>query len=312
MGRGASRAGWIAFVSYVILAAFLIQGTAPGFARSTLFKAIRIYQNRQLSSDLAVSGMIAGLPDGAVGYVRYADLSSLPKVTVEVHGDENFSEGKSWPAVHATGIYLDVLAHALGVLPTSDLIDATCTDDYRAHYPASYLAEHHPLLVLTINHQPSSVWAKAAHQRDPGPYFVTHANFVPSFKVLSHADRPQVPTGVVRLNFSTIAATYGAIAPRGVFPPGSPQEQGFTIARQNCLRCHNQGQYGGLKAGRTWMTLSTWAREQPAYFENYVRDPKSFEPHAKMPGNPGYDKATLDALDAYFRTFTETSSPGGH
>ena len=120
-----------------------------------------------------------------------------------------------------------------------------------------------------------------------------------------------MPAGIVRLSFSTIAATYGAIAPRGHFADGSMQEQGFVIARQNCLRCHNQGQYGGLKAGRTWMTLSTWAREQPAYFENYVKDPKAFEPHAKMPGNPAYDKQTLDALAAYFRTFTEAPSSNG-
>ena len=274
-------------------------------------KGILIYPARQSSTDLAISGMIRGLPAGAVGYVHYSDLATLPKVTIALRPDDNFREIPPGQTLRATGVYLEVLAHALGVLPSSDLIDATCTDEYRGHYPASYLAEHHPVFILTLNHVPVSDWAKTAHLPYLAPYFVAHANFVPSFKVLAHADRPQVPAGVVQLNFSTIAATYGAIAPRGNFAPGSPQENGFVIARQNCLRCHNQGQYGGLKAGRTWITLSTWAREQPAYFENYVKDPKAFETHAKMPGNPGYDKPTLDALDAYFRTFTENPSQDG-
>jgi cytochrome c1 len=35
-----------------------------------------------------------------------------------------------------------------------------------------------------------------------------------------------------------------------------------------------------------------------------VRNPQSKNPHAQMPGNPRYDDATLQALTAYFRTFT--------
>jgi mono/diheme cytochrome c family protein len=264
-------------------------------------RGIPIYPVRTAESDLAVSGRISGVPAGATGYVRYADLSSLPLTSVTIEPDEDFKV-----PVRVTGVPLEVLARALDVSPGSDLISATCTDDYQGHYPADYLAEHHPLLGLTVDRQRASEWAKRTGQYDPGPYFITHAHFVPAFKVLSHADWPQVPTNVARLDFGTAAETYGAIAPRGTYAENSPQEQGFTIARQNCFRCHNQGQYGGTKAGRTWMTLSTWAREQPSYFQDYVHDPKQFEPRAKMPGNPQYDKATLEALTAYFRTFTET------
>ena len=307
MGRRAFSSAWHGFAASA--AALLcvctpMHGHALQHARGARTTAILIYPARQSSSDLAISGMIAGLPEGAIGYVRYTDLSTLPKIGIDIPNDDNFREIQPGHNPHATGIYLDVLAHSLGALPSSDMIDATCSDEYRGHYPASYIAAHHPILVIAVNHRPVSEWAKAAHQRDPGPYFVTHENFLPSFKVLSHADRPQVPSGVVRLNFTTIAATYGSIAPRGHFAPESMEEHGFIIARQNCFRCHNQGKYGGTKAGRTWMTLSTWAREQPAYFENYVSNPKAFELQAKMPGNPDYDKSTLDALAAYFRTFT--------
>ena len=109
----------------------------------------------------------------------------------------------------------------------------------------------------------------------------------------------------MRLNFSTAAATYGPITPRGDFPPNSPVMQGFTIAKQNCLRCHFLQASGGTKSGIDWRSLSMWAREQPQFFERYVHDPKSVEPHAQMEGNPTYDAATLAALTAYFRSVTE-------
>jgi mono/diheme cytochrome c family protein len=313
MGRGNSKIGWLCVIaSAIFLLYFTISFGSQPSSKATNARGIPIHSQREAASDLEVTGLLSGLPEGAVGYVRYADLLSLPKVSAVIHGDENFHELKAGSAVTVTGVSLDVLAHALGALPSSDMIDAMCRDEYRAHYPANYLVEHHPILGLTINHQSTAQWAKQSHQYDPSPYFITHADFVPAFKVLAHEDRPQVPTNVLRLNFSTIAATYGAIAPRGTYAQNSPQEEGFTIARQNCFRCHNQGPYGGRKAGRTWATLSTWAREQPEYFKNYVRNPKSFEPMAKMPANPEYDRATLAALTAYFKTFTDTASEGSH
>jgi cytochrome c1 len=81
--------------------------------------------------------------------------------------------------------------------------------------------------------------------------------------------------------------------------------QGFAIAKQNCLRCHYMGQYGGTKSGQSWQSLSTWAREQPKFFERYVHNPQALEPRSHMEGFPDYDAATLSALTAYFRTFTE-------
>jgi hypothetical protein len=294
MDRRIGKAVTACAVCVVLLIACTHLAFTLSARQATAARRIPIYQTRQMDTDLEVTGMIAGLPEGSRGYVRYADLASLPKISGIVN-DRN---------VLVTGVYLDEVARALGVFRDSDLIDATCADNYRAHYPSSYIAAHHPILSLTIDHLKLATWAAHMHRVDPGPYFITHANFKPSFKILAHENQPQVPTNIVRLDFSTTASIYGAIAPRGSFSATSPEELGFVIAKENCLRCHNQGQYGGSKSGRTWTMLSTWAREQPAYFSAYVRNPKSFESHAKMPGNPEYDAATLAALTAYFRTFT--------
>ena len=248
--------------------------------------------------------MISGLPAGAVGYVTYADLAKLPQITTTIQNDSNFPDQPS-KGVKITGIPLEELAKALGALPQSDLIDALCSDRYEAHYPAEYIAAHHPLFGLKINGERPHEWAAKMKAYDPGPYFITHANYVPRYKIFAHAEEAQIPDNLIRLNFSTTAATYGPITPRGSFTPDSAVGQGFTIAKQNCLRCHFLNGVGGTKSGVDWRSLSVWAQEQPKFFEKYVQNPQSVDPHAHMEGNPHYDAATLDALTTYFRTFTE-------
>jgi hypothetical protein len=248
--------------------------------------------------------MIEGLPAGANGYVRYADLLSLRRASVAIREDENFTDLPEGHPITVSGVTLETLAVALHVQRDSDMTMATCSDKYQGPFPADYVAAHQPILAFQIDGVTTATWAARTRRPDPGPYFVAYSNFKPAFKVLAHEDRAQVPSNVVHIDFTTQAAAYGEIAPRGNFPAGSAERMGFAIAKQNCLRCHNMGPVGGTKAGRTWTTLSTWAREEPKYFESYVKDPKQYETYAKMPGNPSYDSATLAALTAYFRTFT--------
>ena len=267
-------------------------------------RTLTLSSTRHAADDLEVAGLVAGLKPGTVGYVAYADLAKLPLITTTVQNDANFADQQS-RGVKITGIPLDELARALGASPGSDLIDALCTDHYRSHYPADYIAAHHPIFALQINGVRPAAWAKQTHEYDPGPYFITHANYVPRYKVLSHQDEPQLPANIERINFTTVAATYGPLAPQGNYPADSPVMQGFTIAKQNCLRCHFVNDIGGYKSGRDWRQLSLWAREQPQHFERYIQNPKSVDTHAHMEGNPGYDAATLAALTAYFQTFTD-------
>jgi mono/diheme cytochrome c family protein len=260
-----------------------------------------IAPTRHSPDDLELTGLIA-----TPGFISYATLSTLPQITTPVRNDSNFA-GQS---IRVTGIPLEALAKALGAAPNSDLIDALCTDRYRAHYPAAYIARHHPILALKIDGERIEAWAARTHSYDPGPYFITHAHFVPGPKILAHDEEPQIPDNITRLNFTTAAATFGPLTPHGgSYAPDSPELQGFAIAKQNCLRCHSLGPVGGTKSGRDWLSLSTWAREQPAYFARYVHDPTAVETHAHMPPNPTYDAATLAALTAYFRTFTEETKP---
>jgi cytochrome c2 len=184
---------------------------------------------------------------------------------------------------------------------------AICEDKYRANYPASYLAAHHPVLVLTVNGESQADWPKTHEGGSLGPYVISHAGFTPSFKVDSHEDEAQIPFRVVRLDFRSESQVFGAIAPHGSFAPGSPVMDGYRIAQQNCYRCHNMGEEGGHMASLPWLVLAALAKGNPEFFANYVRNPQALSRQNKMPGNPGYDDQTIAALRAYFVTF----APGG-
>jgi hypothetical protein len=66
------------------------------------------------------------------------------------------------------------------------------------------------------------------------------------------------------------------------------------------------GAEGGTMAGRSWVELAEMAEVDPALFRAIVHNGADVKDGAKMPGQPGYDDATLDALGEYFKTFTRT------
>jgi len=233
------------------------------------------------------------------------DLLALPQLTYTVTDDANFTG-----PTQISGVPLEELMRRLGAAPQSDMMVAICDDQYRANYPRAYVAAHHPLLILNVNGKPPSGWPKDSegHGMNIGPFLISHSSFAPSFKILSHDDEAQIPWGVVRLEFRNEKAVFGAIAPHGPHATAPSVQSGYRIAQQNCFRCHNMGKEGGAKAGRPWQVLAAWAAASPDYFTAYVRNPRSKNPQAQMPGMPGYDDKTLAALAAYFESF-ETSSP---
>jgi mono/diheme cytochrome c family protein len=257
---------------------------------------------RKLPSDLELGGGLAGLPAGTTRYVSLDALLALPLVTYTVTDDPDLPSPSQ-----ISGIPLDDLARMLGAEPSADLVVAICDDKYRANYPRDYIKEHRPMLVLRVNGQPPSGWPKDPESHsDMGPYMISHPKFTPSFKILTHADEAQIPWGVMRLEFRDEMTVFGAIAPPASRSGDAAVQAGYEIAQQYCFHCHNAGQEGGQKAGRSWQVLAAFASSAPDYFSAYVRDPKSKNASAQMPANPAYDDATIAALRDYFATFAPT------
>jgi mono/diheme cytochrome c family protein len=267
---------------------------------------LKAHTKRASPADLEIGGDVEGVPPGATRYLTRPDLLTLPQVTSTVRDDINFNR-----PTRVRGILLEDLIRALASHPDSDLAIAICNDQYHAHYPRAYIADHHPLLVLEVNGEPPERWPKSqeGNAQSMGPYMISHSEFKPSSKILAHQDEAQVPWGVVRLEFTNERTFFDRIAPRGSNASDAAVQAGYRIAQQNCLRCHNAGSEGGQKARHPWLVLSAWATASPKYFAAYVRYPQAQNPQAKMYPNPEYDDATLNALIAYFQTFSRPEKP---
>jgi hypothetical protein len=283
----------------LLLVPAVLSGTSPS-GKSLL------HDQRQAETDLEVGGALAGLPFGSTRYVAYKDLLALPQVAYTVSDDTNFKG-----ATRISGIPLEQLTQLLGADPKAELVVAICYDGYRTNYPKAYVSAHRPLLVLKINGKTESGWPLSENNGPLGPYLISSPKFTPSFQVLSHTDEPQIPFGVTRIEFRDEATVLGSIAPHGNYAPGSAVMNGYRIAQQNCFRCHNMGAEGGQMAGRSWQILAMWASTEPDYFRRYVKNPQAIDPKDRMPGFPGYDAATIDALRQYFASFATSGTYGG-
>ena len=261
---------------------------------------------RAASTDLEIGGDLASFPAGSTRYLSREDLLKLPQVTFTVANDPNFKK-----PTEVSGVPLEALVREIAGSPDSDLAIAISSDQYRGYYPRAYVREHHPLLVLKVNGQAPEQWPKdsAGHGLDMGPFMISHQDFKPAFRVLAHEDEAQIPWGVVRIEFRDEKKVLNAIAPQGSGDSIAKAQDGYQIAQQNCLRCHNMNDEGGRKAHRPWLVLAAWAQSSPDYFAGYVRNPQAQNPRAQMTPNPDYDDATLQALIAYFRTFAPQEKP---
>ncbi len=258
-----------------------------------------LHATRGSKTDLEVSG--TGLQHG---YLRYEDLLRLPQVSATVVSDENFTEMHA-PSVQVTGVAVSEMTKALRVPAEDDLIFARASDGYVGPLVKDYVAAHRPILVLTVNGKTTAEWAKQTGNEDPGPYMVSYENFVPAWHVPAHQDRPLVPTQVVELEFKRSHDVFAPFTPASKFGADAPEQAGFAIAKQNCLRCHAAGPYGGTKAGLSWEVLAGLAKMDGTTFAKYVHEPKSVSPKAKMPANPQYDAATLAAITAYYKSLAQ-------
>ena len=285
-----------------LVALLVLCGMTVCTAASETEHPLVLHMERHAPSDLEVGGSLQGVPQGETRFVSYKSLLSLPQESYTVTDDPNF--GKT---VQISGVSLEKLPGWLGAQNGAAMVIAICSDKYAAHYPASYVHAHHPLLVLKVNGQEPDHWPLGVDRLPMAPYMVSHPSFKPSFRVLSHDDEAQVPWGVVRVDLRREQTVYVPIEPQGAAAKDPIVQQGYAIARQNCFRCHSRSGEGGLKSKLHWRDLAHEALTNPTRFDAYVRHPKSINPQSQMAASPQYDDATLSALRRYFASFQEPS-----
>lgn len=197
-GRGLFIAASAAALYVCVLSA--ANPHTPGSAKGALggtASSLTLQTARKSPSDLELGGDLAGVPASETRYASRQFLLARPQHEYPVSDDSNFPG-----PMRVSGVLLDHLLRDLSGSPTEDMVVAICDDKYDAYYPQEYLALHHPLLVLKINGQPPSRWPKS-HGNSMGPYLVSHPKFVPSFRVLSDDEEPQIPWAWYGSNFAT-------------------------------------------------------------------------------------------------------------
>ncbi|WP_157439991.1 c-type cytochrome [Terracidiphilus gabretensis] len=284
------RVRWAMRLFLALLPALFMAAAIPSVP-----SPIELHSERSSPGDLEIGGELAGVPKGATRYLRYDELLKLPQKTFQVT-DDNFHT-----TAEIGGVTLSDLAKLLG--EHADMIVAICYDSYRSDYSPEYLAAHDPLLVLRVNGKLRDSWPKAPNGDALVPYTIANPAFKPRYKVLAHDDEEQVPYGVTRLEFRNGAHIYASILPGAAWRENHQVMDGYRIAREDCFRCHNSGAEGGTMGKRAWPQLGEDAVKDPERFRRVIHDPEKVVPGARMPAAPNYDRATLDALVAYFRTF---------
>jgi mono/diheme cytochrome c family protein len=282
------------FALFVALSLDLSAGGQPArqLARAT---------QRHSPSDLEVLTLDSAGVTRSTVFLSRGYLASLPQISSVLTPDSNFPELPPSGA-RITGVDLNTLIHSFD--PSAAVV-AVCRDGYVAPFPQQALQDHHPILVYAIDGISPHQWAIKHHAYDPGPYFVTYTNFVPSFHILRHEDFPQHPAEILQIKLLPPTSLFSGITPPNAaqLPPDSPILDGFRIAQQNCVRCHQSGATGGTKAHGTWQHLAEVAKIRPEFFADWVHNPQALDPHDGMPPNLKYDQATLKALTRYFQTF---------
>lgn len=255
-------------------------------------RPLDLQRERGSPYDLAVSGRITGVPSGETRFARWQDLRALPTAQLTVDGE--FVRG---PQV-LTVVFLDVLLRALSPEPGADTILATCSDGYAAVYTSAFIEKYRPFLVLGINGKGPADWPPPGLSYNPGPYVVTVSpGLVPEVATFPDVEHKK-PWGVTILEVATFAGRYKGVF-SGKWASLSPEAQkGREIWINSCASCHQgpSGIFGGTKAARPFEVIAAYAGYDRAYFEKYVRDPKSLVPCAKMEPHPHYTDAELADL----------------
>ncbi len=260
--------------------------------------ALELHSERSSPYDLALTGSVAGLSAGETRYARWADIRALP--TAELNVDGEFVKG---PEV-LTVVFLGDLWKALPVAPGADTVLATCGDGYASVFTADFISKYRPFLVLEIDGKGPEKWPPPGLDYNPGPYVVTvSAELVPAvarFRDVEH----KKPWGVTTLEIASFAERFRSVYGGKWASVSSSVRDGREIWVNSCASCHEgpSGIFGGTKAARPFPVIAAYAGYDRAFFEKYVRDPRSLVPCAKMEPHPHYTDAEMSGLVAFITT----------
>jgi hypothetical protein len=259
-------------------------------------RALDLHRERSSPYDLALSGLLTGVPAGETWYVGWSDLRALPTSQLTVDGE--FVKGSQLVTV----VFLDDLLKALPAGPGADTLLATCASDgYASVFSSDFISRYRPFLVLEINGKGPRDWPPPGLLYNPSPYVITVSkDLVPasaSYRDIGH----KKPWAVTAIQVASYADAFKGIL-TGKWSSLSPAATaGREIWVNSCASCHPgpSGTFGGTKSGMPFPVIAAIAGSDRAFFMKYVRNPKSIIATAKMEPHPHYTDGELSDLISF-------------
>jgi hypothetical protein len=276
----------------IALAALSAIGLLAAVARSATL-AVRTGPGGKF--DLPISGMLVGLAPGQEGHIDRSDLLALPTSLVDVTG----KFGKE--TKEARVLFLSDFVAALPSRPGADVLLATCTDGYMSVYTFDFIRRYRPFLVLQLGGRGPERWPPPGLAFNPAPFAIDAsaalAAGVEEYRDIGH----KRPWGIVSVRLSSMQESFGAFFRGRWAAPGPAAAAGREIWINSCASCHPgpPGATGGTKSGRPIEIVQAIAGANRSFFMQYVRQPTSLDPAAKMEAHPWYSDAELDQLIAF-------------
>jgi hypothetical protein len=258
-------------------------------------RALELHSERAAKTDLALTGLLGGVPAGEARYVRWSDLRALPTEKLTLSGE--FVPGEQ----EVTVVFLSELWKVLPRAASADTLFARCNDGYTSIYSTSFIEKERPFLVLEINGAGPEKWPPPGLKFNPGPYVITVSDrAAPGVSGLLDVNHKK-PWGVSSLEIGNFAERERDLLTGPGAKLSASGKEGREIWINSCASCHSGpgNAFGGSKSDRPFAVLAAHAQFNQDYFKKYVRNPKSLVPTAKMEPHPHYTDEQLEALISF-------------
>jgi len=256
---------------------------------------LRLATERRAPTDLALTGYLAGVPAGSTRYLAWTDLAALPRTRLTLADQVGPGERE------LTVVFLADLWAALPRDKTADTLLAACADGYASVFPADFIRDYRPFLILEIDGRGPDQWPPPGLKLNPGPHLIGVSSAVaPAVAQLTDAGHKR-PWRIVTLEVARYAERFAGFY-RGPWAKPSPAvAAGRELWIHSCASCHTgpADTFGGTKGDRPFALMTAHAARNAPYLTLYVRNPADFVPTAKMQPHPHYTDAQLDALVAF-------------
>jgi cytochrome c2 len=140
-------------------------------------------------------------------------------------------------------------------------------------------------------------WQPIGRQQvSPGPFYM-----VWSKKEQQKLETYPRPWQLATIEVSRFENSFPKVVPTDA---GEPAQRGFTIFREQCIRCHSINQQGGKVGPDLNVPQSVVEYRSADQLHKYIRDPASFR-YGNMPSNPHLKDGDLRDLVAYFSAMSK-------